>query len=170
MLKKLPVMNNTDNLKIVQRVLELAGNRLEYTVHPKTFKEEHIFLANVLNTSLSKLQDEFDKEFKKIVLTYKETLSGKGRFPKSRLGWFHDPEKIIWINMQMNQLRYAIYGEEYTREIVYKPQLKARAYKDLIQQIDCTVLMTPAELKKHMAQCNKIAKDVVNKILKEEKK
>ena len=163
-------MEDTHNLQIVQRLVELATNTLDYSLFPKPYKEQYIFLANVINDSLSKIESEFNKEFERIVSCYKETLSGKGRFPKTKFGWFHNPEKIVYINTQMNQLRYAIYGERHVREIKFNEKLKNRAYKDLIQQIDCTVLMTPTQLKTHQSKCSAIAKRVMSEILKEEKR
>ena len=43
---------------------------------------------------------------------------------KNKYGWFHDPEKLIWTNMQMNQLKFAIYGEGHTKELIFNEDLK----------------------------------------------
>ena len=158
-------MEENSNLKIVQRLLELSKNTLDYSVHPQEFKKEYIFLANVLNDSLDRLRHEFADAFKQIVGQYKNSLKeGKG------YGWFHSPEKLEWIQTYINQLDYAVYGEKFTRQLKFKSELKNKAYKNFIEQIDRTVLMTPTQLKKHNAQCNKIAKEIMDEILAEEKK
>ncbi len=157
------------NLKIVQRLLELAKNQPGYNeerpLFPKSYDTEQIWLANVLNDSRNIMEREFKEEFQRVVAQYKMTLKeGKG------YGWFHSPEKLEWIKMQINQLKYVVYGEEYIREIKFNDSLKNKAYKDFIEQIDRTVLMTPAQLKKHDAEINRISKEVMAEILKEESK
>jgi len=152
------------NLKIVSRLLELSKNQIDYSEFPKECRKEHIYLANVLNDSVKKLEWEFAECFKRAVGNYKQTLA-KGK----KFGWFHKPEELVYIKMQINQLLYAIYGERFIHEIKFKPELKNEAYLDLINQIDRTVLMTSKELKKHNEEINKMAKEIMDEILREEK-
>ena len=158
-------MSENSNIQIVQRLLELAKNPLDYSASPKNFKQEHIFLSNVLNDSKARMEREFNEAFKEIVGQYKRTLKeGKG------YGWFHDPEKLEWKQNYINQVDYAIYGDKFTRkQLKFNEKLKNKAYKDFIEQIDRTALMTPIQLKKHNEQCNKIAKEIMAEILAEEK-
>jgi hypothetical protein len=152
-----------DNLKIVERLFEMAKNELHYSEFPKAYNKEHIFLANYLNCAATDLEREFNDTFKYAVGNYKNSLKEGKKY-----GWFHSPEKLIYINMQLNQIRYAVYGERHVRELVFKKELGNAAYKDLINQIDCTVLMTDIQKKKHMDKCNKMAKKIMAEILKEE--
>jgi hypothetical protein len=155
-------MRSTENLKILSRLLEIAKNPLEYSLYPKPFKEEHIFLANHLNEARQRLEVEFNNAFKKAVGAYKSTLKEHG------FGYFHSPETLVYIRMQINQISYVVYGD-YVHEIKFNEDLGKAAYKDLIEQIDRTVLMTPAQLKKHTAECNRISKEIIDEILKEER-
>jgi len=155
-------MDNS-NLKIVSRLLELAKNPIDYSVFPKEYKEENIFLANVLNDSVKKLEWEFAECFKRIVGNYKESLSLNKGF-----GWFHRPEEIVWIRMQINQLLYAIYGERFVHEIKFNKELGDEAYLDLINQIDRTVLMTPEEVEKLNEEIGRLSKEILDEILQEE--
>jgi hypothetical protein len=152
------------NLHIVERMLEIAKNTMEFSIYPKTFKEEHIFLSNILNDSKQKIQVEFDAEFKKAVGQYKLTLKEKKGY-----GWFHSPERIVWLKTRLNQLTYIIYGENYIKEIIFNDKLGDKAYKDLINQIDSTALMNTAQLKKHNADIARISKDIMKEILADEK-
>lgn len=154
------------NLQIVQRLLELSKNRMEgYTLFPRPFKKEQIWLSNVLNDSLNLMEAEFNRKFQEIVGHYKSSLKeGKG------YGWFHSPEKLAWGRMQINQLSYAIYGDKFThKELEFKEELGNDAYREFICQIDRTVLMTPKELKEHNEQINRMAKEILDEILAEEK-
>jgi hypothetical protein len=152
------------NVHIVQRLLELAKNPLEYSTSPKHFKKEHMFLSNVLSDSLRKHEDEFAKAFKYAVGTYKSNLAENKEY-----GWFNDPSQLEFINTYINQLKYAIYGDQFERKLKFNNKLGKEAYKDFICQIDRTVLMTPKELEKHNKQVNKIAGDILAEILKESK-
>ena len=162
-------MENNSNINIVSRLLELSKNKLDYSVLPKPYKEEHIFLANILNHALVNLEREFNDKFKIAVMSYKETLSGKGRFKKSKHGYFYNHENLLYINMQINQLKYAIYGDRFVHELKWNEHLGQKAYKDLIEQIDRTVLMEPDELRKHNKNVNKIANEILQEILNEKK-
>ena len=42
-------MEENSNLKIVQRLLELSKNTLDYSVHPQEFKKEYILKNLGLN-------------------------------------------------------------------------------------------------------------------------
>lgn len=53
------------NVKIIERLLELAKNPLVYDVHPKSYKEEYIFLSNVINDSCNIMEREFNDESRK---------------------------------------------------------------------------------------------------------
>lgn len=157
-------MKKNDNLEIITRLLELARNPLEYSVFPKEYKQEYVFLANVINDSISRLEHEFDEAFKYAVGRYKSSLKEDKGY-----GWFHSPEKLIWINTQLNQLRYAVYGERHVRELKWNEHLGDMAYRDLLDQIDRTVFMTPDELKEFNEKINQMALEVLNEILEEEK-
>ncbi len=162
-------MESNTNIQIVQRLLELSKNEIGgYSIFPRNFKEERIWLANILSDSMRQHEAEFAQEFREIVGHYKSSLKeGKG------YGWFHSPEKLAWKKMQINQLIYAIYGDKYTnaeKELKFNKKLGNDAYRDFICQIDPTVLMTPAQLKKHNSQCNKIASEILSEILKEKEK
>ncbi len=159
-------MNKTENLQILERLLKLAKNSIAGDgIMPNSYYKEYIFLSNILNHALVNLENKFNDQFKYCVSIYKMNLKDG----KNKYGWFHDPEKLIWTNMQMNQLKFAIYGEGHTKELIFNEDLKESAYLDLINQIDCTVLMTPKELEKHNKECNKIALDILSEILAEEK-
>lgn len=158
-------MNKTENLQILERLLKLAKNSIEYNVMPQSYDKEYIFLPNILQYALVNLEREFNDRFQYCVNHYKMNL----KEGKNKHGWFSSPEKLIWINMQINQLKFAIYGERHTRELVFNEKLKEAAYLDLINQIDCTVLMTSKQLEKHNRECNKMAMDILNEILEEEK-
>ncbi len=151
------------NLHIVQRLLELAKNQIEYNVYPKHYKEEHIFLSNMLSDSLRKHEDEFARKFQEAVGQYKGSLRDK------TYGWFHSPEKLVWLNMEINQLKYAIYGERFVHELNFNEDLGNDAYRDFICQINRTVLMTPEELKIHNDEVNKLSMEILQEILAEEK-
>ena len=155
----------SDNLQIIQRLLEIGKNPLVISLVPKDFKEEHIFLANILNYALTNMEREFNENFKKAVAQYKGSLKEEKGY-----GWFHNPENLVYENMYINQLKYIIYGERFVSTIKFKEELGKKAYLDLINQIDRTALMTPAQLKKHNAACNRIANDILKEILAEEKK
>lgn len=151
------------NLEIVSRLLELSKNQIEFNVFPKECREEYIFLSNVLNDSVKKLEWEFAECFKRAVGNYKQSLlMGNG------FGWFHNPEELVWIKMQINQLLYTIYGERFIHEIKFKSELGNEAYLDLINQIDRTVLMTSEELQKHNEEIDKMSKEILDEILREE--
>lgn len=156
-------MKHNDNLSICHRLLDLSKNELVYNVYPGNFKSEYIFLANALNDSISRLEHEFDDAFKNAVGTYKASLrEGKG------YGWFHAPEKLCYIRMQINQLLYAVYGDQFCHELVFREELGKMAYKDLIEQIDRTAIMTQSQLKSHNKKIEKISADIVKELLKEE--
>lgn len=159
-------MQEDSNLHIVKRLAELAKNPLDYSVYPKPFRQEHIFLANWLNDALRQEEREFAEKFQRAVGKYKSTLSeGKG------YGWFHNDENLCWSFMTIQQLKYVIYGEKFTlRQIKFNKALGNLAYKDLIEQIDRTALMTDEELKAHNEECNRIAEEVMMEILAEEKR
>lgn len=159
-------MEENSNLKIVQRLLELAKNQIgEYNLFPRPFKEEQIWLANILHDSLHKHEAEFKAKFQEIVGHYKASLKDKLGY-----GWFHSAEKLVWKQMQINQLMYAIYGDKFqNKDLVFNKKLGNDAYRDFICQIDRTALMTPKELEIHHKECNKIGKEIVAEILKKEK-
>jgi len=160
-------MDNS-NLAIIQRLLELGKNQLGYNEKrpsfPRPYKEEQIWLSNILTDSLRNEEREFNEEFQKIVARYKMTFALKKGY-----GWFQNAEKLEWLNTKINQLKYIIYGDVFERPIEFNPSLGNKAYKDFIEQIDRTVLMTPAQLKKHNQQINKISKDILKEILEEKK-
>lgn len=158
-------MKRVDNLKIVQRLVEICKNELQYDVYPKPFKEEHIFLSNELNYALVAREREFNETFKQCVGKYKSTLEKNKKY-----GWFNSPENLIWKYMYINQLKYIIYGERYSdKDLVFREELKEMAYLDLINQIDRTALMTEKELKEHQEKCNAMAMEILEELLKEEK-
>lgn len=150
------------NLGILKRLLEIAKNPLDWSVYPKSYKEEHLFLANVINDSIRVHEREFAEAFQQAVGSYKQSLE-KG----AGYGWFHEPEKLVWINTQLNQLKYAVYGERFVHEIRFNEGLSKAAYKDLIEQIDRTALMTEEQLMQHRAECNKLSQEIVDEMLKE---
>ncbi len=159
--------NKTDNLKIVERLLEIVKNELDYSHFPKPFKQEYMFLSNVLSDAKRKRENEFNEAFKEIVGQYKQTLAKEG------YGWFRAPEKLCWLRVYINQLDYAIYGgkDHYDqKELFFNEKLKEGAYLDFINQIDRTALMTSEELKIHNEECNRIGLEILNEILAEEKK
>src|SRR5688572_30163542 len=128
-----------DNIEIVQRLFEIAQNQLSYSLEPKPFKEEHIFLSNVLNCALQDAEREFNENFKECVAHYKVNLEKS----KSKKGFFHNVEKLFWGKNKINQLLYIIYGDRFTMtELTFKRE-HPDPYKDLIEQIDRTALMTP---------------------------
>lgn len=159
-------MNENSNLNIVKRLALLSQNQVEYNEFPRAYNEEYIFLANWLNSAARDAENDFNKTFQYAVGNYKSTLkeSGKG------YGWFHNAGNLVHQANTLDQIHYAIYGERHIRGIRWNAQLKNMAYKDLIEQIDRTVLMTEAQLKKHRATCNKLAKKIMDEILAEEKK
>ncbi len=157
-------MRKNDNIEIVQRMLEIGKNDLDYSVFPKPFKEEHIFLSNVLSDALRKEETDFNEDFKKAVGEYKRNLKEKG------WGWFYAPEKLIWSNTIINQLKYVIYGDRFIREYKFNETLGKGAYKDLINQIDRTALMSERQKKALNKRTSKLAMDILNELLEEEKK
>lgn len=135
---------------------------MDYSLQPKSFKEEYIFLANVLNEALRRYEVDFSETFQKAVGNYKSTLAqGKG------YGWFHAPENLVWKNTRINQLKYAIYGDTFVHIITFNKQLGKEAYKDLIEQIDRTVLMTPEELEVYRKECNDLAAEILEELKNE---
>lgn len=156
-------MKDNSNLQIVKRLLELSKNQLEYSEFPKAYNKEHIFLANVLNDARQSLEREFADAFKIAVGRYKASLEKSGEF-----GWFHKPEELVYLQMQIDQLKYAVYGESSVREIKFNESLGKAAYKDLIEQIDRTVLMNEKELEKFRAECERLSAEVLDEILAEE--
>jgi len=164
-------MEENSNLKIVQRLLELSRNEPGYNeerpMFPREYKQEQIWLANILSDSLHKEERNFKAIFTMAVAEYKMNLKkGKG------YGWFNSgtAEKLEWSNTHINQMTYAIYGERFERPLRFKSSLKNKAYKDFINQIDRTVLMTPRQLKKHNSDINRISKELVKEILAKSKK
>ncbi len=156
-------MKDNSNLQIVKRLLELSKNQLDYSTFPKPFKEEYIWLSNLLNDALSVARKEFSEAFQKAVGDYKGSLAeGKG------YGWFHNSENLVWKQTKVKQIQYAIYGDE-IGEIKFNEELGNAAYKDLIMQIDRTVLMTEKELKLHNKEMSVVMKKIIDEILKEEK-
>ncbi len=151
------------NIKIVERLLELVKNGLEYSLRPKGYMTEHMFLANVLNDSLHRMELEFKDKFRNVVAEYKRNLS------KGEYGWFHKYDDLEWLNTYMNQVKYAVYGKDYIREIKFDDSLGKDAYRDFICQIDRTALMSPEELKAHNEELERISAEVVEEILKESK-
>lgn len=87
-----------------------------------------------------------------------------------KYGWFHSPEKLEWIGMQINQLKYVVYGEEFTRTLKFNKELGKDAYRDFICQVDRTVLMSDDELRAHNLELERISFEVANEILKQESK
>ena len=152
------------NLSIVGRLLELAKNPLEYTVYPKECRQEYIFLSNTLQYAKVNIEREFNEAFKMSVGRYKQSLEKDKGY-----GWFHAPEKLVWLQMQINQLDYAIYGERFIREIRFNESLGKDAYRDLICQIDRTALMNEQELKEHQKQIEKITTDLAARIVAQNK-
>lgn len=156
------------NLNIIKRLLELGRNQMDgYTLFPRPYKEEQIWLANILSDSLRRKEADFAEVFRTAVGHYKSSLKeGKG------YGWFHGAEKLVWAKMQINQLMYAIYGDErFTatmQDLRFNEELGKDAYRDLICQIDRTVLMTPEELERHNEECNRMAMEILDEIKKEE--
>lgn len=155
-----------DNLKIISRLVELSKNELHYSQMPQPYNKEYIFLANHLNAAIVNLEYEFQDAFRYAVGKYKQSLGES----TTGFGWFHEPEKLIYIRMQINQLKYAIYGAEFAHDLIFKEELGSGAYKDLIEQIDRTVLMTPEEKKSYEEEINKIGMEVIKELLAEEKK
>lgn len=155
----------SSNLEIVARLIEIAKNQLEYSTFPKQFKDEYIFIADVFTDSIKEHEREFDTAFQKAVGNYKSTLAQDGK----GFGWFHSPEKLEWINMRINQMKYIVYGDRFTREIKFNKALGKDAYKDMIEQIDRTVLMSEEEKKAHYEHYCMLSKEIKAKILKEEK-
>jgi len=154
-------MKKNDNLEIVARLLEMAKNPLSYSEFPSDYKEEHIFLANVLTDALQHVEHEFDKSFQYAVGNYKANLRDDKNY-----GWFSNPEELEWLNMRKNQLLYAVYGERFIRTIKFNEKLGHDAYKDFICQIDATAIMTDEELKEHYKRVNEISKEILKKIKK----
>lgn len=152
------------NLQIVQRLLELSTNTVKWSVYPNDYNKEHLYLSNILNYAAHSLENEFSECFKKAVGEYTSSLKENKRY-----GWFYSPDKLVWKRTQINQITYAIYGKDYVHEIKFNEHLGKAAYKDLINQVDRTALMTPAQIRLHELKCNKIAKKIVDKILAEEK-
>lgn len=155
------------NLEIVQRLLELSKNERCFSndVYSVDFKKEHIFLSNILNYALVNAEREFNEKFKMCVNQYKGNLKNS----KDGFGWFHSPENLIYQNAYINQIKYAIYGDRFIHVYSFKKELGKEAYKDLILQIDATVLMTPKELAAHQKRCNELAKEIIDEMLAEEK-
>jgi hypothetical protein len=142
----------------------LSKNKLEYTVIPKECKSEYIFLSNVINYALVNLEREFDDKFKYAVGNYKQSKKES----KKKYGWFHGYENLLYIDMQINQLKYVIYGDKFVRQLKWNEELGDAVYEDLIKQIDPTVLMTPKQLKDHNNRISKMAKEIMDEILAEE--
>lgn len=160
-------MDNS-NLAIVKRLLELGKNQPGYNEKrpsfPRPYKEEQIWLSNILTDSLQNEEREFKEKFANIVNEYKRTLREKKTY-----GWFHGADSLEWSMVHINQLKYAIYGDVFERPLEFKQSLGNEAYKDFIEQIDRTVLMTPAQLKKHNQEINRISNDILKEILEEKK-
>lgn len=148
-----------DNLDIVKRLLELSRNQLEYSSFPKPWNEEHMFLSNHLNEARHRIELEFNEALGKAVSAYKASLKER------EFGWFHAPEKLVYLRMQINQLIYAVYGNKYIHEIKFNKALGDEAYKDLIEQIDRTLLMTPLELEKHNEELNLLSRQISDEML-----
>ncbi len=147
------------NLQIVQRLLELSRNELSYSIFPQPYDKEYIFLANVINDSRKILDHEFAEAFQQAVGQYKSSLAKNKKY-----GWFNKPERLIWINMQKNQLNYAVYGERHVRELKFNADLGNMAYKNLIEQIDCTVLMSAKQKKEHLKKCDAMLLEIIKEI------
>lgn len=152
------------NMEIVLRLMEMAENKLEYSAFPKPYKEEHLFLANHLNAALKLMETRFDEHFQHAVERYKTTIGENKGY-----GWFENVENLIFENAHINQLKYAIYGEEYVHEYKFNMELGNDAYRDLILQIDRTVFMTASEKRQYEDELNKISLGVLDELLKEEK-
>jgi hypothetical protein len=158
-------MEKFSNLRIVERLLELSKNPMEYSVFPKECRKEYIFLSNVLNDALNCAEHEAEKSFKQAVQYYKNSLDDGSEY-----GWFHKPEDLVWNYNKIDQITYAIYGEKHIRNIVWNDQLGKGAYKDLIEQIDKTVIMSEKEKKDHYKAISRISKELVKEILKNSNK
>lgn len=156
-------MKNNSNPQIVVRLFELSKNKLAYNYYPKPFKKEYIWLSNILNDGLRQVEREFSDAFRKAIGEYKQTLEKEGK----GFGWFHNAENLIWIRTQYNQLKYAIYGDVW-EDLVFRAELGNEAYKDLIMQIDRTVLMSPEELKHHEEEWASVPREILDELLKEE--
>jgi len=156
-------MDNS-NLQIIQRLLELGKNPYgTYELFPQGFKTEYMFLSNVLSDGLARMEWEFTEKFKTAVNSYKQSKKASGK----KYGWFHSPENLVWCNTYINQIKYAIYGDSFIHEIKFNPELKEKAYLDLINQIDRTALMTPYQLKKHNAECNRMSLEILEELTAE---
>lgn len=150
------------NFQIVQRLFELSKNRLDYSPEPKGYKDAYLWLANYLNCAIKDLEREFNDKFAYAVSIYTMNLREQGH------GWFYEPETLVYKRAQINQLIYAVYGERSVSEISFKKELGSDAYRDLIEQIDRTVLMSEEEKKAHDAQCAAFAREIIDEILAEE--
>ncbi len=160
-------MDKSSNMQIMKRLLEIAKNPKGSIGDVLPFKEQYIFLSNILNVALNDYEKEFDEMFNTAVNQYKNTLANEGK----GYGWFHSVDNLLYVSMQISQLKYIIYGEESAslRDYTFNEELKEGAYKDFIEQVDRTVLMTPEELKKHNEKINRLSLDILEEILKEEK-
>ncbi len=120
-----------ENLQIIQRLLELGKNPLILTGDlPGDFKKEHLFLCNILQYAVVNLEREFNDAFRHAVNVYKVNLSD----PKHGYGFFHNAENLLYLNMQINQIKYAIYGEKFIHVYKFNEDLKELAYKDLLRR------------------------------------
>jgi len=158
------MVTKSENLSIVQRLLELSRNKMDYTLLPKSFKEEYIFLANVLHCAKKDYQQKFNDAFRDAVSYYKRNLEESGTH-----GWWNNPEELVYIQMQINQIDYIIYGGDVIeqKELKFREELKEEAYKDLILQIDRTVLMSDEELKEFNAEVNRLSIEICDELLAE---
>lgn len=146
------------NIQIISRLIELAKNELTYSEYPRPHKQEYIFIANALNAAVREVEIEFERAFREAVSHYKQSLANNnGR------GWFHEPEKLVYLDMSRNQLLWAIYGHE-LKDIVFNEEMGESAYLDLINQIDRTVLMTEEERRVHLEECNSLALKILEEI------
>jgi hypothetical protein len=160
-------MHSDNNFQIVKRLAELAKNQLVYNALPRPVKEEYVFLSNMFQYGYAHAEQQFNEKFKLCVGNYKHTLEKEGK----GFGWFHDADKLIWLRMRMNQFSYIIYGDDFIRdELVFKRELGNDAYRDLIEQIDRTVLMTPEEIKTMHEEMGLMMNDILNEVLENEKK
>lgn len=155
-------MENNDNLLIIKRLIEIAKNPLTYSEFPKSYKEEYIFLPNILNSAIKDLENEFNEAFKYAVGNYKLTLEQNKGY-----GWFHNPSKLVYIKTRINQLKYIIYGDRCVNEIKFNEDLGNEAYKDLILQIDRSVLMSSEEKIEYYKQLEEISRELIDEILKD---
>ena len=149
------IIDRNNNLEILKRLSEMCKNVFSYDYNiNKDYKKEYIFLSNILNTASDVLEREFQYELQRVLNTYNQTLSIHG------IGYF-DVERLIHLHTQINQLSYIIYGSEQSN-LVFKKELGDLAYKDLLDQIDVTLLMSFEEKIKYNNKIESIVRDMFN--------